>query len=165
MKTLQELLGLNKAKQIDIETFSGKSIPSRASVIYAGENLSKLIDKAQTQIDAAMAKVTAKFRGDLDFQDVYLGYSRSRDFFIQGYDGWGTKPNDFDQEGEDPDAPLAFKCSPFIIFKLEDDGDIDVIKTGVDATRAGKTWYAKAGGLSQVRQDFSDLIDIRKESD
>lgn len=187
MKTLQELLVLKEEaeKTVDLENFTGKTIPHQAwpdGVTYKGLNVYKTIydgGEAEHQLHEAMEDVKDGFERDntdgrFDMQEVYLGYSPSRDLFIQGYDGWQefTEESDhYDDEDEDHDGTEEVRnnCSPYIIFRLKEDGSIKVQDKGEDYGDEQSIWYGgsmhtkgrNGGGLKYAHRNFSDLIDIR----
>ena len=182
MKTLQELLALKEEadKVVDLENFTGKTIPHEAwtdGVMYKGMNVYKTIydgGNAEKQIADAMATVVDRFDGKLDMQEVYLGYSPSRDLFIQGYDGWATITDtnyDYDPDDEDSgdeEEEQDHNCSPFIIFRLNDKGSIRIEDSGSDYSNTDNMWYSAGrsggnglSGLKRAHKNFSDLIDIR----
>lgn len=177
MKTLQELLALKEEadKVVDLENFTGKTIPHEAwtdGVMYKGMNVYKTIydgGPAEEQLAAEINKLEENFvinGNELDAQECYLGYSPSRDLFIQGYDGHGTIRDDDnyggDEDDEDePGGDEEYTCSPYIIFRLNDKGSIRVQDHGEDYSDREQMWYGKEGGLKRAHKNFSDLIDIR----
>lgn len=187
MKTLQELLTLKEEaeKTVDLETFTGKSIPHQAwpdGVTYKGLNVYKTIydgGEAEHQIHDAINEVKEDFEsekddGRFDMQESYLGYSPSRDLFIQGYDGWmehteESYQHDEDDEDDDGTEEVRENCSPYVIFRLKEDGTIKVQDKGADYGNNQAIWYGGSmhskgrtpGGLAAAHKNFSDLIDIR----
>jgi len=173
---------LNEAQEqttVDLENFDKKSIPHTAwpdGVTYKGLNVFKEIydgGEAEKQINKAMSYMKEHFDGKLDMQESYLGFSPSRDLFIQGYDGWATitDTNNWDHDSsedeggdeENEDEEQDYNCSPYILFKLKEDGSIKVVEAHDDYGNE-QTWYSSkhgGGGLKTAHRNFSDLIDIR----
>ena len=176
MKILQELLALKEEadKVVDLETFTGKTIPHEAwtdGLAYKGMNVYQTIydgGEAGRQIHDSMDDLVSSFNGKLEMQESYLGYSPSRDIFIQGYDGWATVETDnYDHDPDDEDSgdetmDEDYSCSPYIIFKLKEDGSIKIVEREADYGDDQQSWYNRSGGgLKRAHKNFSDLIDIR----
>lgn len=183
MKILQELLALKEESNkvvVDLENFTGKTIPHEAwpnGVMYKGMNVYKTIydgGPAESQLAKEMDKVVEDFDGKLTMQESYLGYSPSRDIFIQGYDGWATvEDTGYDHEMEGGDEhdmqEMDHNCSPYVVFRLTETGSIKVQDEGSDYSNGEEMWYGGGqnrtgrggGGLKRAHKNFSDLIDIR----
>lgn len=146
---------------VELSTFTGKTIPHEAwteGVMYKGHNVFKLV---YTDEPEALGKAEDGMKEDcednddrLDFQESYLGYSPSKDIFIQGYDGWLTEDHGGDDE-EDTN------CSPYIEFTVNDAGKITVKNSGHDYGNNRQMWYGTSGGLKVAHAKYPDLLDIR----
>lgn len=171
MKTLKELMALKEEADsvVDLQTFKGKNIPHSAwtdGVMYRGLNVYNTVyeGKGEKTIEAAIRLLKADFDGDLDYQESYLGYSPSKDLFIQGYDGWMEEDNpeyDEDDENSNEDETTRTNCSPAVFFTISDEGAIQIVSSDIDVGSGGKMWYGKGGGLAAMHRKYSDLIDIR----
>ena len=89
-----------------------------------------------------------------DYQECYLGYSPSKDIFIQGYDGWTTS------SGGDSN------CSPYVTFTIDDSGTVNIQEGGLNIEErwrpSGEIWYGRdVGGYVETKTAYPDIVDIR----
>lgn len=175
MKVSELLNEATEKTEVDLENFDKKTIPHSAwpdGVTYKGLNVFKEIydgGEAEKEINKVMSDMKRNFDGKLEMQESYLGFSPSRELFIQGYDGWATITdtnydyNPDDDESGDEEEDQDYNCSPYILFKLSEDGKIKVVEKDTDYGNE-QTWYSSkqgGGGLKTAHKNFSDLIDIR----
>lgn len=160
MEFLKTLIALKESEdsQVELTTFKGKTVPHAAwteGLTYKGHNVYKIVyDDRPRALEAAEERLKQRDNdGDLDYQEVFLGYSPSEDLFIQGYDGWLS----------DPDNGHTDNCSPFILFKIMPNGSVKVTDAGIDFEYVGAMWYGRKhpGGYAAVHKKYPDLIDIR----
>jgi hypothetical protein len=175
MKFMQSLLALKEAEQTAKNTVELTALPEKLShdelsnawpdgVMYRGQNVFKVVyDNRPEELKDAEQRLKDNFDGDLDMQESYLGYSPSKDLFVQGYDGWYTQDNpSYDEDDEDSgDEKEDGNCSPYFFFTISDDGVTKVGKMGDDMSGNGEMWYGNHGGHQAAEKMFPDLIDIR----
>jgi len=163
MSILKELIALREEEspEVELTTFKGNRIPHEAwphGITYRGMNVYNTVYEGEVDAELAskIKEMQDDFDGKLDVQESYLGYSPSKDLFVQGYDGWFT----IDAHDEDEDDEHG-NCSPYIVFGLSDEGAPVHITDGEDISPLGKTWYGKGGGMEGAKRRYPDLIDIR----
>ena len=157
---------------VELTAFDGDTIPHSAwtdGVMYKGMNVFDTVYKnrpaALTHIEKHWKAVGGNHITKVDFQEVYLGYSPSKDAFVQGYDGWGVEEIDYDND-EYEDVNI----SPYIVFKLDDQGKVKILRSGLFLGSIDSMWYSRSSinisgnaksGYDAAHKIFPDLIDIR----
>lgn len=180
MKLIQELMTLRE--ESEIVELTAHPTPSREQIYnawteklnYRGHNVYNLIydGPIAEEISEQMKHMSDRFDGELEMQEVYLGYSPSKDQFIQGFDGWFTLPGDENADENDPDYDdYRSNCSPFIVFSVDSDfKGCTKIESGDDISQSEGMWYSAnrkymgnnaVNGMQAAKNKFSDLIDIR----
>lgn len=123
-------------------------------VTYRGHNVFKTVydGPGMALIEKVISTLKSESQNEeevlIDYQECYLGYSPSKDLFIQGYDGW------VENDGEDGNS------SPYVLFKINEDGKVQNLRGGIDIG-GWEMWYDRTGGLKNAKAKYPDLIDIR----
>lgn len=144
---------------IELTEYKGMELPHgvwHKGVLYHGNVVFDMIYENPPAALKRAEERLGKMEDIADLQESYLGYSRSHDMFIMGFDGWTEH-----DMGDDEDMESG-NCSPAILFKLSADGKQATIEKLIeDFSENGEMWYGKHGGLKKAHQKYHDLVDIR----
>ena len=152
MKLIKELKALKEsADKKDVKDLPPGHIPLDLwtdGIMYGDLNV---YDAVYGNRPKELAAIDHKIEG----QEVYLGYSPSKDLFYQGWDAWDEDESDEDDGILDGGGMSSYYC----VFTLSDDGLVSIVKK---ETLAYEGWYSRhSGGWTVLKKNIPDLVDIR----